>query len=325
VDGLGAGYLSSADDYNPKFTGQMRDQETALDWFNVRHMSGAQGRFQSADPGNAGADVGDPQTWNMYSYVGNNPLSYTDPSGESFWSVLGGIFSGLGAFLATGNPVLGAEVGLGVDNTIDSIQNGQFPSAGLLGLAGAAGGGVLGSAIGSANTGPWSEEIPGLGSGSINPGGVFGSGNTDPFVFNAQGGSSSTSSFAADPLGATLQALGTFSSGAADFLTFGLTKKINEWDGGASSINYNSKIYTAGKVTGISLTAVSAVAGGITAAAVANGKNGAYFGRGTASVFNTGKFRFGWYWEINRDAIGLRIGAARGTSWYSHIPFWYPK
>jgi hypothetical protein len=34
---------------------------------------------------------------------------------------------------------------------------------------------------------------------------------------------------------------------------------------------------------------------------------------------------FGWYWEINRDAIGLRIGAARGTSWYSHIPFWYPK
>jgi RHS repeat-associated protein len=163
VDGRGAGYLSSADDYNPKFTGQMRDQETAMDWFNVRHMSGAQGRFQSVDPGNAGADAGDPQSWNGYSYVGNNPLSYTDPSGESFWSVLGGIFSGLGAFLATGNPVLGAEVGLGVDNTIDSIQSGQFPLAGLLGIAGAAGGDVLGSAIGKceqrslerADTGSW--------------------------------------------------------------------------------------------------------------------------------------------------------------------------
>jgi RHS repeat-associated protein len=85
VDGLGAGYLSSADDYNPKFTGQMRDQETALDWFNARHMSGAQGRFQSVDPGNAGADPSDPQSWNMYSYVGNNPLSYTDPSGMNWF------------------------------------------------------------------------------------------------------------------------------------------------------------------------------------------------------------------------------------------------
>jgi len=67
----------------------MRDPETydangqtALDWFNVRHMSGAQGRFQSPDPGNAGADLANPQTWNGYAYVGNNPLSYIDPSGE---------------------------------------------------------------------------------------------------------------------------------------------------------------------------------------------------------------------------------------------------
>lgn len=83
------GYLATPDTTNPKFTGQMRDPETydpnggtALDWFVARAMSGAQGRFQSVDPGNAGVALGDPQTWNAYAYVGNNPLSYTDPSGR---------------------------------------------------------------------------------------------------------------------------------------------------------------------------------------------------------------------------------------------------
>jgi RHS repeat-associated protein len=90
------GYLTAPDDLGPKFTGQSRDPDTVLDWFNVRYMSPAQGRFQSVDPGNAGADPSGPQTWNMYSYVTNNPLSYTDPSGMGFWSDLGNFFLGIG-------------------------------------------------------------------------------------------------------------------------------------------------------------------------------------------------------------------------------------
>jgi len=35
----------------------------------------------SPDPGNAGADPSNPQSWNMYSYVMNNPLMLTDPTG----------------------------------------------------------------------------------------------------------------------------------------------------------------------------------------------------------------------------------------------------
>jgi RHS repeat-associated protein len=92
-----------------EFTGQYRDPETSFDWFNVRHMSGAQGRFQSPDPANAGADPTNPQTWNAYAYVGNNPLSYTDPSGMI------GEATGIGA--STGNPVgiaIGAAVDLGL-------------------------------------------------------------------------------------------------------------------------------------------------------------------------------------------------------------------
>jgi len=42
------------------------------------------GRFLSADP--TIQFPGDMQDYNRYSYVGNNPLKYTDPSGYSWWS-----------------------------------------------------------------------------------------------------------------------------------------------------------------------------------------------------------------------------------------------
>ena len=105
------GYTSTPDAANPKFTGQQRDQETTLDFFNVRSMSGAQGRFQSPDPANAGADPSNPQSWNGYAYVNNNPLSFTDPSGMCPSCVLG-----LLGEAADGNGVglaIGAAIGLG--------------------------------------------------------------------------------------------------------------------------------------------------------------------------------------------------------------------
>ena len=67
---------------NTEFTGQARDAESGLDFFLARYMSAAQGRFMSPDPlGAFVADPGNPQSWNMYSYVGNNPLVFVDPSG----------------------------------------------------------------------------------------------------------------------------------------------------------------------------------------------------------------------------------------------------
>ena len=98
----GMGYTITPDVTDPKFTGEYRDPETTLDWLAVRAMSGAQGRFQSVDPDNAGALAGDPQTWNAYAYVGNNPLSYIDPSGLGFWSDLGNFFLNLGLNFITG-------------------------------------------------------------------------------------------------------------------------------------------------------------------------------------------------------------------------------
>jgi hypothetical protein len=46
------------------------------------------GRFSSPDPlGNFVADVGNPQSWNLYSYVWNNPLVNVDPTGTTCVSV----------------------------------------------------------------------------------------------------------------------------------------------------------------------------------------------------------------------------------------------
>jgi RHS repeat-associated protein len=61
-----------------------RDSETGLDYFGARYFSSAQGRFTSPDAvGNFVADLRFPQTWNLYNYVGNNPLSRIDPDGRS--------------------------------------------------------------------------------------------------------------------------------------------------------------------------------------------------------------------------------------------------
>ncbi|MGH9402382.1 MAG: RHS repeat-associated core domain-containing protein [Terriglobia bacterium] len=50
----------------------------------TRTYSSGQGRWLTPDPDNAGADPANPQTWNAYSYAGNNPTTNTDPSGEDY-------------------------------------------------------------------------------------------------------------------------------------------------------------------------------------------------------------------------------------------------
>jgi len=66
------------------FTGKERDSESGLDNFGLRYDSSSLGRFMSSDPGNAGAVNADPQSWNAYAYVRNNPVNLTDPTGAVF-------------------------------------------------------------------------------------------------------------------------------------------------------------------------------------------------------------------------------------------------
>jgi RHS repeat-associated protein len=86
--GSGTGLRSTALGYSgdttrQKFTGYERDVETGLDYAQARYYANAQGRFASVDPLGASASTGNPQSWNRYAYVLNNPLVLTDPSGMS--------------------------------------------------------------------------------------------------------------------------------------------------------------------------------------------------------------------------------------------------
>jgi RHS repeat-associated protein len=89
---------------NYKFTGKERDAESSLDYFPARYYGSSLGRFASPDIHNAvlirqnmiagglpdeaaqsflEGYLDNPQNWNQYAYVRNNPLRYKDPNGAA--------------------------------------------------------------------------------------------------------------------------------------------------------------------------------------------------------------------------------------------------
>lgn len=57
------------------------DTETDTHHAQFRQYSSTQGRWMSPDPYDGSYSLGDPQSFNRYSYVGDRPLSTSDPSG----------------------------------------------------------------------------------------------------------------------------------------------------------------------------------------------------------------------------------------------------
>jgi RHS repeat-associated protein len=84
LDYLPYGELNSTDSgiTTHEFTGDEQDAETALahTWF--RQYSSSMGRWMTSDPaGLAAVDPTNPQSWNRYAYVLNNPPNLIDPWG----------------------------------------------------------------------------------------------------------------------------------------------------------------------------------------------------------------------------------------------------
>ena len=73
-------YASGTMPTSYRYTGQRLDADTGLYFYNSRYYDPALGRF--TQPDTIVPDPGDPQSLNRYSYVGNNPVRYVDPSGH---------------------------------------------------------------------------------------------------------------------------------------------------------------------------------------------------------------------------------------------------
>jgi RHS repeat-associated protein len=65
------------------YTGQENDSETKLHYYNARYYDPHIRRF--TQPDDIIQNVYNPQDLNRYSYVRNNPIRYTDPSGHIAW------------------------------------------------------------------------------------------------------------------------------------------------------------------------------------------------------------------------------------------------
>ncbi len=85
--GDGLTCTGSANATEQHFTGKDRDDETGLDYFGARYLSSNFGRFITPDWAASPTSVpyaqfGDPQSLNLYAYVGNNPNTNIDMDGH---------------------------------------------------------------------------------------------------------------------------------------------------------------------------------------------------------------------------------------------------
>ena len=74
------GYGSS-DSSRQRYALTERDEATGLDHTWWRKYENTAGRWTSPDPYKGSMETGDPQSFNRYSYLGNDPINFVDPSG----------------------------------------------------------------------------------------------------------------------------------------------------------------------------------------------------------------------------------------------------
>lgn len=86
-----------------RFTSYERSARTGLDYAVNRTYDSKQGRFTQVDPiGMSASSLGSPQSLNLYTYCGNDPINHTDASGLFF----GSLFKWIGKAFKIFNKIL---------------------------------------------------------------------------------------------------------------------------------------------------------------------------------------------------------------------------
>ncbi|MEQ1722085.1 MAG: RHS repeat-associated core domain-containing protein [Pseudobdellovibrio sp.] len=117
-------------DFQPlTYAGGLYDSDTKLIRFGARDYDPTIGRWTAKDPiGFAGGDT------NLYAYVGGNPMSYNDPTGNCPWCVVG-----IGALVGASANVFGSALAgtLNYNNLGETILIGGISGAAAVVTAGA--------------------------------------------------------------------------------------------------------------------------------------------------------------------------------------------
>jgi RHS repeat-associated protein len=125
------------------FTGQERDFETGLDYFNARQYRPDLGQFTAPDPMSLAPMPVESQSLGSYTYVNNSPMNSVDPTGMSpfdlgslgsFLAYLGSMFTGGTGWQPGGIPmgsIFGVSMSFSVGGSFSLSVGGssQQPSA----------------------------------------------------------------------------------------------------------------------------------------------------------------------------------------------------
>ena len=140
------------------YTGHEMDASTGLINMNARPYDPILGRFLSADT--VVPSAGNMQGFSRYSYVLNNPLLYTDPSGH-FWHIIIGAIVG------------GVMAGIQSDWDIEAVLQGAFVGAMAASIGGAAYGAANGGLSGAVAGGAAARAFSGFAGTAMNGGGKY--------------------------------------------------------------------------------------------------------------------------------------------------------
>jgi RHS repeat-associated protein len=179
-DAWGKRRLSTGADGNPVLTGLASERgftgHEMLDEVGLVHMNGriydpAIGRFLSADP--IIQSPLDLQNYNRYSYVLNNPLSLTDPTGYSWWTKWRRPILAVVAAVVTYNlssvAMSSAAIKAGSSTalaTVGTASNGMLVGTGLTATGNAVAGAAAGFASGGVMGGNLESAVRGAFSGA---------------------------------------------------------------------------------------------------------------------------------------------------------------